>query len=239
VSVSLVEKDSASTFPFPIMPSTNETSVAIVEDDAAICKGWSNLIKRWPGYRPAGEFRSGEEAIEKIPLNPPDFVLMDINLPGMSGIECTRELKHLLPDVNVLMLTMFSDWDRVFDALRAGASGYLLKRIRPAALKAALEDAKSGGAPMTPYIATQVVKYFQNIPSPVKKTVEAGDIGPLSPKENEVIKLLSDGSQYIEIADKLGMSVDTVRTHIRRIYQKLHVHSRTAAVVKYLAAKNV
>jgi len=188
----------------------------------------------------AGEFRTGEEALESLLESPSDFVLMDINLPGISGIECTRELKRLQPDVSILMLTMFDDWDRIFDALRAGAAGYLLKRVRPAALKAAFEEAKAGGAPMTPSIARLVVKYFQNLPlgASARKAEAKGSLDCLSPKESDVVKYLSKGCQYSEIADSLGISMDTVRTHIRRIYQKLHVHSRTSAVVKYLAVKS-
>jgi DNA-binding NarL/FixJ family response regulator len=208
-------------------------SVAIVEDDASVRAGWVSVLERLPGYRVAGEFGSGEEALEKLPQNPPDFVLMDINLPGISGIECTRELKRRLPDVQVLMLTMFGDRDRIFDALRAGASGYLLKRTTPAAFKAALEEALAGGAPMSPYVARQVVQYFQK--SPPAEAERAPEMDRLSPKENDIIKLLSEGCQYKEIADRLSISMDTVRTHIRRIYQKLHVHSRTDAVVKFLA----
>jgi DNA-binding NarL/FixJ family response regulator len=220
------------------MSSHQPIRIAIVEDDATIRKGWVNVLKRWPAYRVTGEYRTGEEALESLPLAPPDFVLMDINLPGMSGIECTRELKRLIPDVNILMLTVFGDWDRIFDALRAGAVGYLLKRIRPAALKAALEDAAAGGAPMTPYIARQVIKYFQNVPSPAAAARKSPEVEYLSPKECQIMEALSEGSHYKEIADALGISIDTVRTHLRRIYHKLHVHSRTAAVVKFLAAKN-
>jgi len=224
----------------PAMHPPTPTSVAVVEDDAKIRKGWVNLLKRWPGFSVVGEFRSGEEALESLLQSPPDFVLMDINLPGMSGIECTRELKRQQPDVSIIMLTMFDDWDRIFDALRAGASGYLLKRVRPAALKAAFEEARTGGAPMTPSIARLVFRYFQNltIGAPARKVEARETLDCLSPKEGEVVKFLSEGCQYNEIAGRLGISVDTVRTHIRRIYQKLHVHSRTSAVVKYLASKN-
>jgi DNA-binding NarL/FixJ family response regulator len=214
-------------------------SVAIVEDDAVIRRGWVDILQRLSGYRAAGEFGSGEEALENLPKDPPDFVLMDINLPGMSGIECTRELKRLLPDVEVLMLTMFGDRDRIFEALRAGAGGYLLKRTSPSALKAALEEACAGGAPMSPYVARQVVQYFR--PSAIDTAARGQErhdgVEKLSPKENDILKLLAGGCQYKEIADRLEISMDTVRTHIRRIYQKLHVHSRTDAVVKYLAGE--
>lgn len=221
------------------MGSLKNVSVAIVEDDAAVRDGWVRVLERLPGYRIAGEFGSGEEALEKLTTAPPDFVLMDINLPGISGIECTRELKRRQPNVQVLMLTMFGDRDRIFDALRAGASGYLLKRTTPTALKAALEEAFAGGAPMSPYVARQVVQYFQTSEKPSANAERAPGVDRLSPKESDILKLLSEGCQYKEIADKLDIRMDTVRTHIRRIYHKLHVHTRTDAVVKYLASGKV
>jgi RNA polymerase sigma factor (sigma-70 family) len=229
-------------------------TIAIVEDDVKNRRGWVEILEQWPEYRVTGEFGSGEEAIEALPRNPPDFVLMDINLPGISGIECTRELKRLLPDTDVLILTMFGEWDRIFDALRAGAAGYLLKRMRPGGLKAALEELKTGGAPMTPAIARKVVKYFRNIRAggiPLeepqrpreaqerRETARTADwvMDCLSPKENDVLKLLSEGKSYAEIAGKMEISLNTVRTYIRRIYGKLEVQSRTAAVIKYRFAE--
>lgn len=231
------DQSNLDTFPDSVMPPLNITKIAIVEDDLAIRKGWMNILRGWSEYEPVGEFRTGEEAIEKLPLNPPDFVLMDINLPGMSGIECTRQLKSILPDVNVLMITMFGDWDRIFDALRAGAVGYLRKQVRPDALKAALEEAMAGGSPMTPHVARQVVKYFHNA-STSKGQENQGELESLTRKEGDVIRLLAEGCSYIEIGEKMKVSVDTVRTHIRRIYRKLQVHSRTGAILKYLAAKS-
>ena len=219
------------------MPAQKEVSVAFVEDDPTIRAGWVKIVNRIPGYCSKGDYATAEEALREIPQNPPDFVLMDINLPGISGIECTRKLKQALPGVTVLMLTMFGDRDNIFEALRAGASGYLLKRTTPAALKAALEDARTGGGPMSPYVARQVIQFFQKVPAlpPVKSAPDVG-VHQLSPKENDILRLLSEGCQYKEIAGKLDISMDTVRTHIRRIYQKLHVHSRTDAVVMYLSA---
>jgi DNA-binding NarL/FixJ family response regulator len=219
------------------MPPSKTVAVAIVEDDVTIRDGWVSILRRLSGYRAAGEFGNGEEALEQLPKSPPDFVLMDINLPGMSGIECTRALKSVLPEVQVIMLTMFGDRDRIFEALRAGASGYLLKRTTPTALKAALEEAKAGGAPMSPYVARQVVQFFQKSPAVAAPAKSGTGVSDLSPKESDILKLLSEGCQYKEIADKLEISMDTVRTHIRRIYHKLHVHSRTDAVVKYLGAE--
>lgn len=208
--------------------SHSVTTIAIVEDNTAIRREWSNILKGWSGYLPNGEFRTGEEALKQLLLAPPDFVLMDINLPSMSGIECTRELKRLLPNVQIFMLTMFRDGDRVFDALCAGASGYFLKRVRPADLHATLEDAKAGGSHMTPYIARQIVKYFQNTPFPLVSRMAEDDksLDALSPQESEVVRLLAGGCQYTEIADKMEFSVDIVRKHIRRIYQKLHLRCR-------------
>jgi DNA-binding NarL/FixJ family response regulator len=226
----------------PEKSSEKVIAVAIVEDDVNNRKEWIKALEQWPGYRVSGEFGSGEEALEKLPRNPPDFVLMDINLPGMSGIECTRELKRLLPDVDVLILTMFGEWDRIFDALRAGASGYLLKRMRPAGLKSALEELRDGGAPMAPAIARKVVKYFRNAHmggEPSRETPQAVDwvMDSLSPKENDTLKLLSEGCGYADIAWRMGITLNTVRTYIRRIYKKLEVQSRTAAVIKYLSTQ--
>jgi len=216
-------------------------NIAIVEDDVQNRAEWVRALNEWPGYCVMGEFGSGEEALEKLPRNPSDFVLMDINLPGMSGIECTRELKRLLPNTDILMLTMFGEWDRIFDALRAGASGYLLKRMRPAGLKAALEELRAGGAPMTPAIARKVVKYFRSArlgaESPPETPRVDWVLNCLSPKENDVLKLLSEGCSYGKISESMGISLNTVRTYIRRTYEKLQVQSRTEAVIKYLSAK--
>lgn len=209
-------------------------SVAIVEDDPLLLASWVKIVTRMPGYRCRGQYGSAEAALEDLPGNPPDFVLMDINLPGMSGIECTRNLKRILPQVDVIMLTMFADGDNLFDSLRAGACGYLLKRTTAAALKDALDLARIGGSPMSPQIARQVVHFFQQKESKPK----ADELEKLSDREAEILRLLSEGHPYKEIADHLGISMDTVRTHIRRIYHKLHVHSRTEAVVKYLDAKH-
>jgi DNA-binding NarL/FixJ family response regulator len=215
--------------------------IAIVEDDPQNRMEWVKALGQWPGYRVAGEYGSAEEALEKLPQNPPDYVLMDINLPGMSGIECTRELKRVLPETEVLMLTMFGEWDRIFDALRAGASGYLLKRMRPAGLKTALEELKTGGAPMTPAIARKVVKYFRGARLggvPPRETPHVDWVlNCLSPKENDVLKPLSEGCSYAQISERMGITLNTVRTYIRRTYEKLQVQSRTEAVIKYLSAK--
>jgi len=226
----------------PEEPPDNVANVAIVENDANSRRKWAKAFDQWPGYCVTGEFGSGEEALEKLPRNPPDFVLMDINLPGMSGIECTRELKRLLPDLEILMFTTLGEWDRIFESLRAGASGYLLKRKRPDSLKAALEELEAGGAPMSPPIARKVVAYFRRPHlggEPRRESFPKVDwvLESLSPKENDVLKLLSEGRSYTGIAQRLEVGLNTVRTYIRRIYKKLEVQSRTAAVIKYLSAK--
>lgn len=201
-------------------------TVAIVEDKAALRQDLADLINSRKGLRCTGAFATGEEALAALPKAPPDVVLMDINLPGMSGIDCTRELKARLPKTEIVMLTMFEDAEKIFAALRAGASGYLLKRAAIAELPEAIEQAHSGGSPMTPQIARHVVQFFQTQPS-----FAAED---LTDRERDLLSLLARGKQYKEIADQLGISVDTVRSHIRRVYRKLHVHSRTEAAVKFL-----
>ena len=215
----------------PFMPFT----LSIVEDDPVIRAGWVKIVNRSSGYRCISDYGSAEAALAGLVKEGPDFVLMDINLPGKSGIECTRELKRRLPKLEIVMLTMFDDRDNLFEALRAGATGYLLKRTSPAGLLEALDELKAGGSPMSPQIARQVVQFFrQNEPA-----VGAGVDGveKLSPRENEILRCLSEGRHYKEIADQLNLSTNTVRTHIRRTYEKLHVRSRTEAVVKYLGAE--
>jgi DNA-binding NarL/FixJ family response regulator len=207
-------------------------TVSIVEDDPLIRAGWVKIISRAPGYRCVSDFGSAEIALAEMPKNVPDFVLMDINLPGKSGIDCTRELKRRFPQIEIVMLTMFDDRDNLFEALRAGASGYLLKRTTPAALLEALKELKVGGSPMSPQIARQVVQFFRKN-EPAAETASMG-VEKLSARENEILRCLAEGRQYKEIADQLQLSMDTVRTYIRRTYEKLHVHSRTEAVVKYL-----
>lgn len=217
-----------------MLPLPLETTVAIVEEDEPIREGWARALEELGGYRVTGKFGSGEEALAGIPKSPPDFVLMDITLPGMSGIECTRELKRQVPYVEVLMFTMLCDLDGILDALRAGANGYLLKRTSPTALKAAMEEVRIGGVPMSPYVVRLLVEHVRRptggnlVSEEIPRRVEH-----LSPKETEILKLLTAGSPYKEIAEKLEIHIDTVRTHIRRAYRKLRVHSRTDAAIKY------
>src|SRR5437899_4423425 len=163
-----------------------------------------------------------------MPLEKPDVALVDINLPGMSGIECVAKLKVRLPGLRVLMLTTYEESDLIFNSLRAGASGYLLKKMLPAELIRAVEEVHAGGAPMSMQIARKVVDYFHAAPP------AASDVDKLTPREQEVLTLLAKGCLYKEISNRLGISVTTVRTHLKHIYEKLHVQSRTEAAVKFL-----
>jgi len=206
----------------------NAVTVSIVEDDAPAREMLANWIRRAPGFRCVGMHGSGELALATLPAEKPSVVLMDINLPGMSGIECVRRLKPLLPDTQFVMLTVYEDTDHIFNALVAGASGYLLKRMPRAELLAAIKDVQAGGSPMSSNIARKVVQSFQRPGS--QPAEEAMD---LSPREREVLELLARGYLYKEIADSLRISVPTVNTYIRRIYEKLHVRSRSQAVAKF------
>ena len=206
------------------------TEIAIVEDDPLVRQDLANLLATQKDFRCTASFASAEEALRAIPEKPPHVVLMDINLTGMTGIECTRLLKERLPDLQIIMLTIFDDSERVFAALRAGASGYLVKRSAPNELIAAIQQVVEGGSPMSPHIARRVVEFF-NAPRPEQPTKELDN---LTDREGELLALLARGKHYKEIADHLGISTDTVRSHIRRIYRKLQVHSRTEATIKFL-----
>ncbi len=202
--------------------------VALVEDDEGIRSSLAALIRRTPALRPAGEYPDAETALREIPLRPPDVVLMDINLPGINGVECVRQLKASLPEVQFLMLTVYEDSDSLFNSLRAGASGYLLKRTASTRLLEAIRDVHDGGSPMTPQLARRVVQFFSR-PAP-----EQPGVSRLTPGEREFLDQLAKGYAYKEIADRMKISIDTVRSYVRTVYEKLHVHSRTEAVVKYL-----
>ena len=202
--------------------------VSIVEDDQQICEGMAFLINSSETARCLSIHRTAEDALKQIPVQQPDVVLMDINLPHMSGIECTRKLKALMPQVQVLMLTMYDDREQVFNSILAGASGYLVKRTPPAKILEAIQEISSGASPMSGRIARMMVEHFRNL----KRT--APELEQLSRREQEVLELLAKGYRYKEIADALSVGFDTVRSHLRSIYDKLHVHSRTEAVAKYL-----
>jgi DNA-binding NarL/FixJ family response regulator len=205
--------------------------IALVEDKADLRASWSQLINSFPEFSCVCICTSGEEALRMIPAVQPDAVLMDIFLPRMSGIECTARLKELLPKTQIVMLTAVDDNELVFMALQAGADGFLLKRTKPADLQAALLEVVRGGAPMTSEIARRVVSSFRR-PSKLP-----GANVNLSVREEEVLILLSKGHTNKEIADQLSLSVETVGSHLKHIYEKLHVRSRAEAVARYLTAK--
>ena len=210
--------------------NTKETkiNVAIVEDNRGTRESLSELLNRAPGLRCTSVHPTGEAALRNLPAETPDVVLMDINLPGMSGIECVARLKQASPKTQVLMLTTYEDGDLIFESLRAGANGYLLKNMAPTELVHAVEQVHAGGSPMSMHIARKVVNYFQQIRAP------GSDMQKLTPREQEILALLAKGLLYMEIADQLGLTLSTVRAHLHTVYEKLHVQSRTEAVVKYL-----
>ncbi len=210
-----------------------KTKVALVEDTRGIRESWARLIDGAPGFECVCTCSSGEEALKKIPAASPDVVLMDINLPGISGIECTARLKQQLPKLQILIVTVHADNDRVYSALQAGASGYLLKRTTAAELLEGITDLMRGGAPMTGEIARMVIASFRR---PVPVTMEEAG---LTRREEEILALLTKGFANKEIADRLSVSFDTVRTHLCHIYEKLHVRSRTEAATKYLRTSEV
>jgi DNA-binding NarL/FixJ family response regulator len=201
-------------------------SVAIVEDDARVREELARLIQGADGFVCVGAYADGETALSDIPLKKPDVVLMDIQLPGMSGIDCVRRLKASCPSVQIIMLTVYDEVGQLFNSLMAGACGYLLKRAPSDKLLEAITEASLGGAPMTRKIARKVVQYFQQM------GVAQSETACLSRREQETLALLAEGFRYKEIADKMGISFNTVREYVHSIYEKLHVTSRTEAVMK-------
>jgi DNA-binding NarL/FixJ family response regulator len=203
-------------------------SVSIVDDEKKLCKSIATFLNGSPGFRCVSLYGNAEAALQHLPVDRPDVVLMDINMAGMDGIECVRRLKTLLPQVQIVMLTVYEDPEQIFKALAAGATGYLLKRLEPDELLQAIRDVSAGGSPMSNSIARKVVGSFQ----------EANQAGEkqnlLSPREQTVLDCLAQGLAYKQIADQLGISINTIRTHLRHTYEKLHVQSRTQAVAKYL-----
>jgi len=204
-------------------------TVAIVEDDARIRRSLAAMLGTAEDIECVGEFASAEEALRKVPALRPRVIFMDIHLPGMSGVDCVREIAGTGPKPQIVMLTTYDDSDAIFSSLSAGAGGYLLKPIRTAQLLAAVRDVYSGGAPMSGQIARRVVEAFNK---PAAKSAASPANGSLSERENQILQLLSEGYLYKEISDKLSISYSTVRTHIERIYEKLHVQSRAQAVAR-------
>jgi DNA-binding NarL/FixJ family response regulator len=207
-------------------------NVSIVEDSEQVRGTLARLIDRAEGFHCLSQFANAEAALDAMPREKPDVVLMDINLPGMNGVECVRKLKQILPEVQVMMLTVYEDTQNIFNALAAGASGYLLKRTSRDELLAAIREVHRGGSPMTTHIARKVVQSFQ------ATTASPQPAENLSPREQEVLDCLAHGFLYKEIAEKLGISYETVHTYIRRIYEKLQVRTRTEAVAKFLRTGN-
>lgn len=210
-----------------------QIKVSIVDDNEEIRTSLAALIRRAPNLKLIGEYPNAETALKEIPAKAPDVVLMDINLPGMNGVECVRQLKAALPKVQVLMLTVYEDSDSLFNSFKAGASGYLLKRTASARLLEAIHEVNTGGSPMTPQIARRMVQFF-NVPPQNK---EDSSLARLTAGEREFLDQLANGYAYKEIADRMKISIDTVRSYVRTVYEKLHVHSRTEAVVKYLRSE--
>jgi len=212
-------------------PAKRPLKVALVEDQPKVRESWIKLINSFPDFVCLCNCATGEEAVRIIPQQPPDVVLMDIFLPRMSGIECTVRLKELLPKIQIVILTAMDDQELVFLALEAGADGYLLKRTKPADLRTALLDVLGGGAPMTSQIARRVIESFR------QKARIRDEAAHLSVREEQILVLLSQGYSNKLIADKLDLSIDTVCSHLKHVFNKLHVSSRTEAVVRYMASK--
>jgi len=211
------------------------TRIAIVEDNKVIRESLAAYVHRDPELRCVCVCGSAEEALEKLPHERPDVVLMDIQLPNQSGIECTAKLKQLLPEVRIIMVTVYGNPDLIFKALSAGACGYLLKRCTPEELITAVREVQQGGAPMSREIARQVIAFFQGLPKPPDNT--ASEVENLSPREREILDLLTQGFSDKEIADRIGVKHGTVRWHLQHVYEKLHVRSRTEAALKFRSAK--
>ena len=207
--------------------------IALVEDQPKVRESWSRLINSFPDFCCVCTCTSGEEALRTIPQELPDVILMDIFLPRMSGIECTSRLKEQLPKTQIVILTAMDDQELVFMALEAGADGYLLKRTKPADLRTALLDVLGGGVPMTSQIARRVIESFR------RKAKDRDEATHLSVREEQILRLLSQGFSNKQIAGKLELSIDTVCSHLKHVFDKLHVNSRTEAVVRYMASKRL
>jgi len=203
-------------------------TVSIVEDDHATRDSLEALLKEAPGLQCVSTYATGEEALSGIPDENPDVVLADIRLPGISGIECVAKLKTRMPKPQVLMLTTYEERELIFNSLRAGASGYILKNAPRSELLQAVEQVHAGGAPMSMQIARKVVSHFQAIPD------SSSDVEKLTQREHQILSLLAKGFLYKEIGDQLGISMGTVKVHVHTIYEKLHVQSRTQATLKFL-----
>lgn len=203
------------------------TKIAIVEDNRVIRESLIEFVHSDPECTCVCSCATAEEALKLIPKQQPDIVLMDVQLPNMSGIECTAQLKQLLPSLQIIMVTVYEDTERIFRALRAGACGYLLKRCTPEELLSAVREVRQGGVPMSREIARKVISSFQ------EPLTAAAEVEELSPREREILELLASGFPNKQIADRLGLTDGTVRWHLRHVYSKLHVRSRTEAALKF------
>ena len=200
-------------------------NISIIEDQRDMRESLAECLGKTPGLRCVGAHATGEDALRGIPGENPDVVLMDINLPGMNGIQCVAQLKRRQPNLQVLMLTTYDDGDLIFDSLRAGANGYLLKNMRREEIVQAVQQVHAGGAPMSLQIARKVINHFH-------KMKPDSELEQLTARELEILRLLAKGHMYKEIADNLAISMSTVRTHVSAVYEKLHVHSRTEAAMR-------
>jgi DNA-binding NarL/FixJ family response regulator len=205
-------------------------SISIVDDDSLLRQSIETFINGSPGFRCLSAYGSAEEALQGLSTERPDVVLMDIHMAGMNGIECVERLKEMRPDMQIVMLTVYEDTEKIFRALAAGASGYLLKRLNPDKLLEAIQEVSEGGSPMSHSIARKVVASFQKN----GRTAGATEAEVLSPREQTVLDCVAKGLAYKQIADQLGISITTIRSYLRRIYEKLHVQSRSEAVARYL-----
>ena len=215
--------------------SAKPITVAIVEDNPGLRQSFETMLQRAPGLKWVGSFADGEQALRDLPSLCPRVVLMDINLPGINGVQCVTHLAQTLPDTLLIMVTVYDDTDAIFNSLAAGAGGYLLKPVRSAQLIAAIKEILAGGAPMSADIARRVVQTFRKAPpAAAAPAAPAADLVHLGAREQEILDALVKGLLLKEIAQQLGISYWTVQEYIARIYQKLHVHSRSQAVAKYL-----
>ena len=203
-------------------------TVSIVDDEKELCQSIATFVDGTPGFHCVSIYHSGEAALEHLPQDRPDVVLMDIHLVGMSGIECVERLKAKMPQMQIMMLTVYEDTDQIFKALEAGASGYMLKRLTPDKLLEAIRDVHGGGSPMSSSIARKVVASFRRAKRPDEKQTH------FTSREQMVLDCFAKGLTYKQTAEHLSISIDTIRTYVRRIYEKLHVQSATQAVAKYI-----
>jgi DNA-binding NarL/FixJ family response regulator len=201
--------------------------VAVVEDNKTVREGFETLLNRTPGFQCVCTCGTVAEALKGIPKAAPDVVLMDIQLPDSTGVECTAKLKDQMPKLHIVIVTVYEDSERIFQALRAGACGYLLKRAQPEKVILAVKEAHEGGVPMTPEIARKVIGQFRG------QAAATSEINSLTDREREVLELVMHGHANKAIADRLGVTVAAVKWHLQHIYEKLHVHSRTEAALKF------